>query len=236
MNQWDELVDTFGCSWKDETIPETAADNICVAWPSINKCIESYFPESLGRKALDFGCGGGLFCRELAQRGFAVTGFDTSTKLAESARRNNSNSISITTSETQMLNDGGYDLISSIMVLQFIEDIDTTISKLVSVLNKNGLLIFAVFNPKFIEDNSKSLAFNSFKDYRSGHMELKEGLKIPVHNRSHIEYKGLFKPFGLEEVYLDYPEFNQEFLSKYEMPFSTKFSEFQIQGFKRKGT
>jgi 2-polyprenyl-3-methyl-5-hydroxy-6-metoxy-1,4-benzoquinol methylase len=236
MNQWDELVDTFGCSWEEETIPETVADNICVAWPSINKCIESHFPEPLGRKALDFGCGGGLFCRVLAQQGFAVTGFDKSTKLAESARRNISNNISVTTSETQMLNNGGYDLISSIMVLQFIEDINTTISKLVSVLNKNGLLIFAVFNPKFIEDNSECMAFSSFKDYRSGYMELKEGLKIPVYNRSHKEYRNFFKALGLEEVYLDYPEFNQEFLSKYEMPFSTTFSEFQIQGFKRKGT
>ena len=235
MNQWDGLVDTFGCSWEEEIVPETAADNICIAWPSINQCIESHFTEPLGRKALDFGCGGGLFCRALAQRGFSVTGFDTSIKLAESARRNISNNISITTSETQMLDNGGYDLISSIMVLQFIEDIDATISKLVSVLNKNGLLVFAVFNPEFIEDNSECAAFSGFKDYRSGYMELKQGLKIPVYNRSREEYESLFKAVGLEEVYVDYPEFDQEFLSKYEMPFSTAFSEFQIQGFKRTG-
>jgi len=232
MTQWDQLTDIFGSSWNDGIIPEAAADNICIAWPSITKCIEKEIPESGKLKALDFGCGGGLFCRKLSQQGFAVLGYDQSHELIESARRNTSSDVLLTTSNPEMLEKGGYDLICSIMTFQFIEDIETTIDSLLSVLNENGLIVFAVFNPRFIEDNSDHAVFPGFEDYRFGYMELKEGLKIPVYNRTDLEYRNIFEARGLKEVYLDYPVFTEEFLSRYEIPFSTRYSEFQIQGFK----
>jgi len=236
MNQWNQLADTFGCAWDGNIIPDCAADNICVAWPSILKCIEKEIPESNGYKALDFGCGGGLFCKKLSQHGFNVTGYDQSTELVNSAKCNTPSDVSVTSSNSVMVENGGYDLISSIMVLQFIDDIAPVIDSILSVLNPKGLIVFAVFNPKFIEDNSNSSVFSGFESYRSGYMELKEGIKIPVYNRSESEYREIFESRGLEEVYLDHPIFTKEFLSEYEMPFSTTYSEYQIQGFRHKST
>ena len=236
MNQWNQLADTFGCAWDENIIPECAADNICIAWPSILKCIEKEIPESDGLKALDFGCGGGLFCRKLSQQGFKVTGYDQSTELVVSAKRNTPNEVIITSSTSVMVQNGAYDLISSIMVLQFIKDIEPVIDSILSVLNPNGLVLFAVFNPKFVDDNSNGSVFSDFEDYRAGYMELKEGVKIPVYNRNELEYREIFESRGLKEVYLDHPIFTKEFLAEHEVPFSTTHSEYQIQGFRYKST
>lgn len=236
MNQWDQLAGIFGGAWDENKIPEYAADNICIAWPSILKCINKEIPESDGYKALDFGCGGGLFCTKLSEKGFKVTGYDQSVELVDSAKRNTSSDVIVTSSNSVMVENGEYDLISSIMVLQFIKDIEQIIDSILSVLNPKGLVVFAVFNPKFIEDNSRSGAFSSFENYQTGYMELKEGVKIPVYNRNELEYREIFQNRGLEEVYLDHPVFTKEFLGKHEMPFSTTYSEYQIQGFRYKST
>jgi len=236
MNQWNQLADTFGCAWDENIVPECAADNICIAWPSILKCIKQEIPESNGYKALDFGCGGGLFCRKLSEKGFKVTGYDQSEELIDSAKRNTSNDVIVTSSNSVMVQNGRYDLVTSIMVLQFIKDIEPVIDSILSVLNPKGLLVFAVFNPKFIEDNSRSSSFSGFEDYRVGYMELKEGVKISVYNRNKLEYREILESKGLEEVYLDYPVFTEGFLGEHEMPFSTTYSEYQIQAFRYKST
>ena len=236
MNHWNQLTDIFGAVGDENIIPESAADNICIAWPSILACIERAFPEISNVKALDFGCGGGLFCNKLFKMGFEVTGYDESQELIKSATLNTNDEVTVTGSKSVMIKKGKYDVVSSIMVLQFIEDIDLAIDSILSVLKPEGIVIFAVFNPKFIEDNSNGKVFSGFDNYQSGYMELKEGYKIPVYNRTESKYREIFSSRGLEEVYLDYPAFTKEFLGEHEMPFSTKHSEYQIQGFRYKYT
>lgn len=236
MNQWNQLTDIFGCTWNEDEIPECAADNICIAWPSIINCIKKTLGESTNVKALDFGCGGGLFCRELHRVGFEVTGFDESEELIKTAKMNTPDEVTITNSNTILRQNAKYDLITSIMVLQFIDDIGSTIGKITSLLGQNGLIVFAVFNPTFIEENSNDNIFSNFETYRTGYMELKKGFKIPVYNRTESDYRNLFENKGFEEVYIDYPPFTNEFLAKYELPFSTKQPEYLIQAFKLKTT
>ena len=103
-------------------------------------------------------------------------------------------------------------------------------------MKPNALLIYAVFNPKFIEENSKTNIFTGFTSNQTGYMELKKGVKIPVHNRTESEYRDIFEKYGYEEVYKDLPAFTEEFLKKYKMPFSTQSPEYLIQGFRRKNT
>lgn len=236
MNQWNQLADVFGGSWDEGEIPECVADNICIAWPSILKCIDIEFPESRGNHVLDYGCGGGLFCRKLSQIGFSVTGYDESHALIKSANLNTSSEVIITSSNLEMVKGGKYDLVSSIMVFQFIMDIESTIDSISSIIKPGGLVIFAVFNPRFIEENSGGDVFSGFDSYQTGYMALKEDLKIPVYNRNEDEYREMFVKNGFEEVYLDYPEFTKEFLDRHKMPFSTRHSEYQIQGFRYKNT
>lgn len=236
MNQWDQLTDIFGCKWTEDAIPGCVADNICIAWPSIINCIKKVFDKPTRLNVLDFGCGGGLFCRKLYEMGFEVTGYDESEALIKTARVNTPQEVTITNSRTIAAQKGKYDLITSIMVFQFINDIDSTIKNIVSLLKPNGLIVYAVFNTKFIKENSNNKVFTGFTNNQTGYMELKKGVKIPVFNRSESEYRYLFEKFGYKEVYLDFPAFTEEFLDKYKMPFSTKNSEYLIQAFRSKTT
>ena len=235
MNQWNQLTDVFGCKWTEDAIPECAADNICIAWPSIIHCIEKVFDKPSRLKALDFGCGGGLFCRKLHEMGFAVTGYDESEDLVEAARVNIPEGVTVTNSATLAAQRGRYDLITSIMVLQFVEDIDPAVEKIISLLKPDGLLVHAVFNPEFIEENSGNPVFTGFEDGRAGYMELRKGVRIPVCNRTGSEYRDIFERFGCKEIYRDLPHFTAEFLGKYTMPFSTEKPEYLIQAFRREG-
>jgi SAM-dependent methyltransferase len=232
MNPWNQLADEFGHKRDDEEIPEYAADNVCIAYPSIIRCIQNRFNQPLGKKALDFGCGGGLFCEELLAMGFEVTGYDSSEALVKAARMNTSKKVNITDSWA-IASQSRYDLIASVMVLQFIEDIERTIADITSLIQPNGLVIYAVFNPNFIEDNLNGSIFSGFQSRSTGYMELKEGIKVKCHSRNNSEYHSLFKALGYEEVYLDYPEFTGEFLQQFKVPFATRYSEYLIQAFKR---
>lgn len=236
MNHWNQLTDIFGCNWNEDTIPECAADNICIAWPSIINGIEKAFNKPAGLNALDFGCGGGLFCKRLHEMGFEVTGYDESEELIKKARINAPPEVTITNSSTITTQNGRYNLITSLMVFQFIEDIDSTIKNIISLLEPNALVIYAVFNPEFIKENSGNSVFTGFTKNQTGHMELKQGVKIPVYNRTESEYRNIFEKYGYEEAYLDLPAFTEEFLNKYKMPFSTNSPEYLIQGFKSKNT
>ena len=236
MNQWNQLTDIFGCNRDNESIPECAADNICIAWPSILRCIKKECDSTARQKVLDFGCGGGLFCCELFKMGFEVTGYDQSEELAKAAQANTPEAVTITDSKIIAAQKGKYDLITAIMVLQFVEDIKSTISNLLSILEPNGLFVCVVFNPKFIEENSDNSIFVGFKNNLTGFMELKKGIKIRCYSRTDSEYRSVFKKLGYEEVYIDYPKFTEEFLDKYKMPFSTENSEYLIQAFRRKNT
>lgn len=231
MNQWNQMADIFGCSWDEETIPECAADNICIAWPSLFAGIDKGFAGRISGKALDFGCGGGLLCRRLHEMGFAVTGFDRSPELLAKAGANTPPAVRLTDAESTLAQNGRYDLITSVMVFQFIEDIQATVDTLTALLKPGGLIICAVFNPGFLTANSGSGVFGGFSDGRTGFMELKEGVRVAVHSRSEAEYREIFGQNGCEQVYIDYPAFSREFLDKYPMPFATEQAEYLIQAF-----
>ena len=232
MSQWDQLTDIFGCTWNDDTIPAAAADNICMAWPSILACIDKAFPNPARLHALDFGCGGGLFCRRLFDLGFEVTGYDESDELIKIARANTPPEVTITNSSTTVARQGKYDVITAIMVFQFIDDIESTLRNLVSLLTPSGLILYAVFNPDFINENAGT-RFSRPTNSRTWHLALKDGIQIPFFLRTASEYRHSFASMDFKEVYVDFPAFTDEFLKKYQVPFSTKHSEFLIQAFRR---
>lgn len=236
MSQWNELADVFGSDGDSggNNIPDVAADNIYIAWPSIIKGIEKNLINTGHLHALDFGCGGGLFCKKLHQLGFQVSGCDESTALVMAAQENTPQAVSVSQCETIFGQQTSFDLITSIMVFPFIEEFERVLEKLTSLLKRNGLVIFAAFNPAFIKANSDDNFFSGFEDSKSGYIQFKSELKIPLYNRSESDYRMLFEQYGYEQVYLDYPAFNKAFLTKYPMPFATETAEYLIQGFIKK--
>jgi hypothetical protein len=102
------------------------------------------------------------------------------------------------------------------------------------MIKGSGVIIFVVFNKNFIEDNLNNNIFSHFKNFRTGFIELKEGIKVPVYNRTEVDYRNLFASRGFNEIYIDYPPFTKDFLSKYDMPFATDEPEYLIQAFRKK--
>lgn len=243
MNQWNELADIFACDSSSDAIPEYAADNICIAWPSIIAGMEKAFADSdraQRLRVLDYGCGGGLFCRKLHTMGHVVAGYDNARELIKKARENVPAGVYVTDSDDVLKHHAVYDVIASVMVFQFIENIEQTIAGLLPTLKSDGLVIYAVFNPEFVYDNSaKNDAglFSPVSDQADGTacstMALKQGIRIPFYIRTQDDYRALFARYGMQEVYLDYPAFSPEFLREYNMRCSTKQPEFLIQAFRR---
>lgn len=232
-NQWNELVDIFGHTGNDDQIPETAADNILIAWPSIIKGIQQAWPDTHDLAALDYGCGGGLFCRRLHSMGFQVTGYDPSEALIKSAQGHVPPDIRISNDTRVFATDQQYALLTSIMVLQFIDNIEEVIASLCKTLDQNGILIYAVFNPAFVYDNmGEDQMFVPSNRQDVAYMELKPGVRIPFYIRSDEDYRSLFKKYGMQETYHDMPPFTAGFIEQYGVSFSTQHAEFLIQAFR----
>ena len=122
------------------------------------------------------------------------------------------------------------------MVFQFIRDIESTIKTIVSLAKPKALIVYAVFNPEFVENNLNGAIFTGLQNEKTRYMELKKGVIIPFYNRTPAEYGSSFAKFGYEEVYRDLPAFTDVFLTQHQMPFSTKYSEYLIQGFGKRNT
>lgn len=206
MNPWNELVSVFHHSGGIEKIPSGSADNILLAWPPMLRFIQRQFPRPQGRNALDIECGAGQFCWKLHTAGFQVTGMDTSDEMVNTARRALPKAISLIHGDINAVPRGAAcDLVTAIMVFQFIREIQPVFSRLGGLLKSGGLLVFAVFNPPFVdrllnagiifrEGGSPGLA-------RQTIMELKPGSEIPVFIRSAQEYQDLLTPLGFRKLF-----------------------------------
>ncbi len=233
MNSWNnisDIFDTHGCS---SEIDPSAADNILIAWPSILQGITLAQTPSPALKALDYGCGAGGFCGELAKIGYSVIGCDSSQAMLSIARKNLSYIAFHECSYDHFFkwNEGPFDLICSLMVLQFIEDIERCIRTLKASLRPGGIFAFAVFNPKFVQLNhGPGQLFSGFADPchpTFGFMHIRnEG--IPVFIRTSEEYDAICNALGHERIYLDEPPFNDEFKRRYPQDVDTTYSEYLI--------
>jgi len=230
---WDALADVFGQIGETEEIPTYAADNILIAWPSLLAGIDKVYLPPTTLAVLDYGCGGGLFCRKLHSLGHHTTGCDISPKMMRAAQHNMPSGVTLADVEQALTIGASYDLITSIMVLPFVEDLEELLARLVKTLRPRGSIFFASFNPAFVHDNAgndKPFTYTSQADV--GSMELKKGVKIPFYIRSATGYQQAFAKFGMTEVYRDVPPFTPAFLEKYPFPLSTAHPEFLIMGFR----
>lgn len=98
------------------------------SWPVIINCIRQNVTPSSVSRALDFGCGVGLFCRKLNELGFSVIGIDSSVSMIERATQAHSDSAKFKIGNDDLVPSlGTFKLITSLMTLQFIKNIEKTI-------------------------------------------------------------------------------------------------------------
>ena len=217
---WDEVADKFNTYKKD--LWYGAADNIDAVWPVILSKVKENFPDPTGLRALDFGCGTGMFCRELKTLGFEVTGIDLSKEMIRIGEENLKNDIKLLVGDTSTAQkQDKLDLITSIMALQFISE--EGLEPLLDSLKPDGHIVIANHNPKRLEERG-----------------IKETLyltdtKIPVriYGRNAIDYDKIFSKFGFSKTTESYISQSEEFVKKYNIKHLTKNPKYMILGYRK---
>lgn len=219
---WDKL---------SNLINSFTADNIEIAWPVIFKHLEKI---KSGAHILDYGCGTGALCQELNRKGYAVTGIDTSEKLLEIARKQSSKKIDYIQGNQETLKkyQEKLDAITSVMVLQFIENIQQIAIAMYESLKQGGIVSIAVFNPKFVLRCSgqffKRLNKSKTPWLAESHFDK---IVVDTYIRNEIQYKKIFENAGFKFCSADYPPFTKQFLKKHEWSLPSDVPEYLIMKF-----
>ena len=112
---------------------------------------DRFLPEWAGKTVLDVGCGGGLTCEFLAQRGAQVCGIDLSVPSIEAARAHaDSQSLAIDyrpgRAEALPYPDARFDAVVCVDVLEHVSDLDLTVREICRVLKPGGWFFFDTLN------------------------------------------------------------------------------------------
>ena len=102
-----------------------------------------------GKRALDVGCGAGLLCEPLARLGAAVTGLDAAAENIAAAQAHAAGAglaIDYRCGDVGKLGLSGYDLVTSLEVLEHVSDPAAFIAALRAALAPGGLLILSTPN------------------------------------------------------------------------------------------
>lgn len=222
MNQWDKLGNYFDTQQDQLEINPGAADNILIAWPSLLNGIHLIQSSGKNLSALDYGCGSGGFCSELSNQGYSVVGCDSSSVMISLARNNVPNVSFYQCDSEHLLSLPGspFDLITAVMVIQFIENVAEFFAQLVNITKSGSVIAFAVFNPDYVAKNhGVGKTFDGFQNPhhpRNGFLCLTEETRIPVFMREVAEYDDYIIPLGFKRIVEDKPAFSAEYMNRYE--------------------
>jgi len=226
FEDWDELSEEFN-TYK-EKIFQGAADNIYTVWPIILHYINLNFRENKNNlRALDYGCGTGMFCKELKSLKSDVYGIDISQKMIKIAKKHLGKEIKFLVGDSSKLpqiakKEGKFNLITSIMVFQFISDIEKCVRHLSDSLSYNGHIIFAVHNPKKLDERN-------VKDRTSI-----AGKTLRIYRRTSADYDKIFTNLGFVKTFEKYPKTSRKFLKIYEQKDSIEIPKYMILAYKKK--
>jgi SAM-dependent methyltransferase len=241
QNNWDKLSEYFDTHQDEANISPGAADNILLAWPVLFRGIE-LSGKSLNEKlkVLDFGCGAGLLAKKLHNLGHEVVGVDTSDGMLQKARD--------FVPGVEFINSDGlsglekyenyFDLIVSVMTLQFIENFNNIFGNLNSKLKSGGVFAFAVFNTEFFVKNLGT-GDDKYKLFQNkggvNKMCISSDTEIPVFVHDQTYYDALFLEHGYEKILEERPPFTEEFNQKYPDPdTNTAVPEYLVLVYKKK--
>ncbi len=104
-----------------------------------------------GCRVLDLGCAGGFMAEALARRGAQVTGIDPARQAIDAARRHAAhNDLSIRydvgRGEELPYDDGAFDAVVCVDVLEHVQDLDRVMAEIARVLRPDGTLLFDTIN------------------------------------------------------------------------------------------
>ena len=163
----------------------------------IQSCItETFGNRSLAQQQiLDVGCGGGLICEQLAQRGADMVGIDpsqgalnTAASHAEEQRLGQRIHYQQGHAESLPFADGSFSAIVCFDVLEHVSDLKATIKEIARVLAPGGVFVFDTINRTFL---ARAILIWYGENFPSG------GLQPGIHN-----YHAFIKPVELQNLIL----------------------------------
>ena len=232
IEKWNKMSERFNVHRKN-SINASAADNIHIAWPIFLKELEIFSRANI----LDFGCGTGGFCIKLNELGFHVTGIDSSEKMIKLAEANSPKEIRFLVGGLkELINlNQKFDVVTSIMAFQFVDEIESYIFEFSKLLNENGKSIIATINPGFVKRASeiryKHIDANS--KTLTADMDFGEGIIFKIFARSEDEHKRLFEKYGFKLNSVYYPGFTKDFVEKFDWKLPYDVPEFLIMSFSK---
>ena len=152
---------------------------------------------------LDAGCGSGVFSRYLASHGWKVTAIDASPEMIEEARMSvgdNSIEYSVSTIEEFEAKPKSFDAILSLSILEYVEDDEAVIGKLISLLAEGGVLVVSVPNRAGLLRKLEGLIFGIRSVTRDRVFGSRgEYLKYQKRQYSPFELDIMMRQFGLRK-------------------------------------
>ncbi len=238
-NPWDDLSQHFSHSVSNEDVPGDVADNVLIAWPVVLNFLEQSRRQSLAqrRRVLDFGCGTGAFTAKLASLGYQAVGVDPSAQMIQLGRTAHNEVEFHQGDGHSLVEHGSFDAVVAMMSLQFVPNIQETLTQIEKVLALGGILILAVFNPQYVRDClEQGVAFADFDSElhpQVGTLEFGNAIKVTTYIRTADDYRQLLQNLGFECLLETYPPFDREFIERF--PGSGPFTspEFMILGFRK---
>lgn len=109
-----------------------------------------------GKKILELGCGGGQTSIALAKKGAICTGIDISYKQIEFARKNAKKEgvavefMELPFSKINRLRPKKFDVVISVMAIQYCTDINLLLKNVKDLLVKNGIFVFSIEHPFYL--------------------------------------------------------------------------------------
>ncbi|MBS3094183.1 class I SAM-dependent methyltransferase [Candidatus Pacearchaeota archaeon] len=100
-----------------------------------------------GKKILDFGCGSGIYTKNLTKRGAIIKGFDISEEMLKIAKAENPGLDLRLGSGYKIPFDEKFDIVFASLVLDYFSNWDKAFKQVKKVLKKGGFFIFSIGNP-----------------------------------------------------------------------------------------
>lgn len=120
-------------------------DAIDSHWPADSRSVRPL----AGKRALDVGCGAGLLCEPLARLGAAITGVDAAAEnvaVASAHAAGAGLSIDYRCGDVAQLGLSGFDLVTSMEVIEHVADKAAFLSALAGALAPGGLMVLSTPN------------------------------------------------------------------------------------------
>jgi 2-polyprenyl-3-methyl-5-hydroxy-6-metoxy-1,4-benzoquinol methylase len=113
--------------------------------------VMSLLPGLKGLRVLDAGCGSGLYCGPLLDRGADVYAFDSSATMVEIARQRYGDRIDFKVLPLEELSDhyasSYFDVVLSTLVLDHIQNLEEVFLQIHDVLKPGGYFVFSLSHP-----------------------------------------------------------------------------------------